>query len=42
MGVVSGVPPTARNVAAMADNIRDGSHWGVLGIPARPAEPLPA
>jgi uncharacterized protein (DUF849 family) len=32
MGVVGGVPPTARNLAAMADNIPDGSHWGVIGI----------
>jgi uncharacterized protein (DUF849 family) len=32
MGVVGGVPPTARNLAAMADNIPEGSHWGVIGI----------
>jgi uncharacterized protein (DUF849 family) len=36
MGVVGGVPATARNVAAMADNLpgRAGSnhHWGVIGI----------
>jgi 3-keto-5-aminohexanoate cleavage enzyme len=32
MGVVGGVPPTARNLAAMADNVPDGSHWGVIGI----------
>jgi 3-keto-5-aminohexanoate cleavage enzyme len=32
MGVVGGAPPTARNLAAMADNIPDGSHWGVIGI----------
>ncbi|HEX8205477.1 MAG TPA: 3-keto-5-aminohexanoate cleavage protein [Solirubrobacteraceae bacterium] len=32
MGVTGGVPPTARNLAAMADNIPDGSHWGVIGI----------
>src|SRR5437764_10250769 len=38
MGVVGGIPPTARNLAAMVDNIpapRDGerpSHWGVIGI----------
>src|SRR6185312_3630294 len=25
-------PPTARNLAAMVDNIPDGSHWGVIGI----------
>ncbi len=37
MGVVGGIPPTARNLAAMVDNIpggRDGNraHWGVIGI----------
>jgi 3-keto-5-aminohexanoate cleavage enzyme len=38
MGVVGGVPPTARNLAAMADNMPapgpDGRthHWGVIGI----------
>ena len=32
MGVTGGVPPTARNLAAMADNIPGGSHWGVIGI----------
>ena len=32
MGVVGGVAPTARNVAAMADNIPEGAHWGVIGI----------
>src|SRR4051794_41374268 len=32
MGVVGGVPPTARNLAAMADNVPPGSHWGVIGI----------
>jgi uncharacterized protein (DUF849 family) len=32
MGVVGGVPPTARNLAAMADNVPEGSHWGVIGI----------
>ena len=32
MGVVGGVPPTPRNLAAMADNVPDGSHWGVIGI----------
>jgi 3-keto-5-aminohexanoate cleavage enzyme len=36
MGVVGGVPATARNLAAMADNLpgRAGSkhHWGVIGI----------
>jgi 3-keto-5-aminohexanoate cleavage enzyme len=37
MGVTGGVPPTARNLAAMADNLGwAGSgldaHWGVIGI----------
>jgi 3-keto-5-aminohexanoate cleavage enzyme len=36
MGVTGGIPPTARNLAAMVDNIgRVGSghsHWGVIGI----------
>jgi uncharacterized protein (DUF849 family) len=32
MGVVGGVAPTARNLAAMADNVPAGSHWGVIGI----------
>ena len=33
MGVVGGVPPTARNLVAMADNLPDGDHhWGVIGI----------
>jgi uncharacterized protein (DUF849 family) len=40
MGVVGGIPPTARNLAAMVENIpapQDGaggvkSHWGVIGI----------
>jgi uncharacterized protein (DUF849 family) len=33
MGVVGGVPATARNVAAMADNLPDGdSHWSVIGV----------
>ena len=32
MGVVGGIPPTARNLAAMVDNIPTGSHWGVIGI----------
>ena len=35
MGVVGGVPPTARNLAAMADNVPEGSHWGVIGISRR-------
>jgi 3-keto-5-aminohexanoate cleavage enzyme len=32
MGVIGGVPPTARNLAAMVENIPAGSHWGVIGI----------
>lgn len=32
MGIVGGVPPTARNLASMADNVPAGSHWGVIGI----------
>ncbi len=33
MGVLGGVPPTARNLAAMADNLPAGEHhWGVIGI----------
>jgi uncharacterized protein (DUF849 family) len=32
IGVVGGIPPSARNLAAMVDNIPAGSHWGVIGI----------
>ena len=33
MGVTGGIPPTARNLAAMADNLPDvACHWGVIGI----------
>jgi uncharacterized protein (DUF849 family) len=35
MGVVGGVPATARNLATMADNLADvgnSYHWGVIGI----------
>jgi uncharacterized protein (DUF849 family) len=32
MGVVGGIPPTARNLAAMVENIPSASHWGVIGI----------
>ncbi|MEA2124724.1 MAG: 3-keto-5-aminohexanoate cleavage enzyme, partial [Solirubrobacteraceae bacterium] len=33
MGVVGGVPATARNLAAMADFMPEGKHhWGVIGI----------
>jgi 3-keto-5-aminohexanoate cleavage enzyme len=38
MGVVGGIPPTARNLAAMVENIPEeggggvSNHWGVIGI----------
>ena len=32
MGVVGGVRPNARNLAAMAAEVPEGSHWGVIGI----------
>jgi 3-keto-5-aminohexanoate cleavage enzyme len=34
MGVLGGVPPTARNLAAMVDNLPEAvhTHWGVIGI----------
>jgi 3-keto-5-aminohexanoate cleavage enzyme len=32
MGVLGGVPPTARNLAAMVDNVPAASHWGVIGV----------
>jgi uncharacterized protein (DUF849 family) len=32
MGVTGGVPPTARNLAAMVDNIPAGAHWSVVGV----------
>ena len=37
MGVVGGIPPSARNLEAMVDNIPGGrdsnsAHWGVIGI----------
>jgi 3-keto-5-aminohexanoate cleavage enzyme len=33
MGVTGGVPPTARNLGCMADNLPDvDCHWGVIGI----------
>jgi 3-keto-5-aminohexanoate cleavage enzyme len=35
MGVTGGIPPTARNLALMADNVPAGSHWGVIGISRR-------
>jgi uncharacterized protein (DUF849 family) len=41
MGVLGGVPPTARNLAAMVDNVPVGSHWGVIGV-SREQWPLAA
>src|SRR5215216_1343653 len=35
LGVLGGAPPTARNLAAMVDNIPDGSHWGLIGVSRR-------
>jgi 3-keto-5-aminohexanoate cleavage enzyme len=32
MGVVGGIPATARNLAAMAENLPADAHWGVIGI----------
>jgi 3-keto-5-aminohexanoate cleavage enzyme len=32
MGVLGGAPPTADNLAAMARNVPDGAHWGVIGV----------
>jgi uncharacterized protein (DUF849 family) len=32
MGVVGGIPPGPRNLAAMVANVPAGSHWGVIGI----------
>jgi uncharacterized protein (DUF849 family) len=33
MGVVGGIPPSARNLAVMADNLPEvDCHWGVIGI----------
>jgi uncharacterized protein (DUF849 family) len=32
MGVTGGIPATARNLAAMADNVPAGAHWGVIGV----------
>jgi len=33
MGVLGGVPPSARNLAAMADNLPPGEHhWSIVGI----------
>jgi 3-keto-5-aminohexanoate cleavage enzyme len=35
MGVIGGIPPSARNLAAMVENIPANSHWGVIGISRR-------
>jgi len=35
MGVLGGVPPTPRNLAAMVDNVPPGSHWGLIGVSRR-------
>jgi 3-keto-5-aminohexanoate cleavage enzyme len=35
MGVTGGIPPSARNLALMTDNVPAGSHWGVIGISRR-------
>jgi 3-keto-5-aminohexanoate cleavage enzyme len=35
MGVLGGAPATARNLAAMVDNIPAGSHWGLIGVSRR-------
>jgi 3-keto-5-aminohexanoate cleavage enzyme len=35
MGVVGGVPPGARNLAAMVANIPTPAHWAVIGIGRR-------
>ena len=39
MGVVGGIPPTARNLAVMAENLAEvpggPHHWGVIGISRR-------
>src|SRR3954471_6107658 len=32
IGVVGGIPPTAPHLAAMADNVPDAAHWGVIGV----------
>ena len=32
MGVTGGIPPTARNLATMAENLPAEAHWGVIGI----------
>ncbi|MHB2001129.1 MAG: beta-keto acid cleavage family enzyme [Solirubrobacteraceae bacterium] len=35
LGIVGGIPASARNLAAMVENIPDGAHWGVIGISRR-------
>jgi uncharacterized protein (DUF849 family) len=35
MGVLGGVPPTARNLTAMVDNLPPRSHWGLIGVSRR-------
>src|SRR5215210_8115455 len=35
LGVLGGAPPTARNLAAMVDNVPAGSHWGLIGVSRR-------
>ena len=32
MGVLGGIPPSARNLAAMVANLPPSTHWGVIGI----------
>ena len=32
MGVLGGIPASKNNMAAMVDNMPEGSHWGVVGI----------
>jgi 3-keto-5-aminohexanoate cleavage enzyme len=32
MGVLGGIPASARNLETMAENAPDGAHWGVIGI----------
>jgi 3-keto-5-aminohexanoate cleavage enzyme len=42
MGVVGGIPPGARNLAAMVANIPMPAHWAVIGISRRQWELLAA
>jgi uncharacterized protein (DUF849 family) len=35
MGVLGGIPPGARNLAAMVANIPTPAHWAVIGISRR-------